>query len=337
LSTVALVDQYDLVIFDLDGVLYLGTHPVPGAVDAMKRLRSHRIEVAYVTNNASRDADAVAELLTSIGVPAKGSEVTTSAQAAAAELARRLPAGGAVLVVGAPALAAEVSAVGLRPSDTADQVVAVVQGFGPQVGWAQLAEACVAVRSGTTWVATNTDRTVPSPRGPLPGNGALVEVVAMSAGRRPDLVVGKPAPTLFHETAARHNSQHPVVVGDRLDTDIEGANNAGMDSLLVLTGVTRPADLLAAAPRQRPTFVATDLSGLFTVDDAVRIAEADGLGGWRVDRSQSGLLLAGEGNPIDALRALCAAAWSGEATTALKVVAADPGAQRALEALGLTG
>jgi HAD superfamily hydrolase (TIGR01450 family) len=270
----ALVDGYDLVILDLDGVIYLGDQPVAGAPEALVTLRERGIPLAYATNNASRRAVDVAALLRSLGVAAEPAEVTTSAQASAAVLAERLPAGSPVLVVGARALGDEIADVGLRPVWlAADKPVAVVQGYGPQVGWEQLAEASVAIRAGASWVATNTDRTLPSPRGPLPGNGSLVAALATALDRQPDIVVGKPEPTLFRQIARARHADHPLVVGDRIDTDIEGANRAGMDSLLVLTGVSQLADLAHAPAAQRPTYVATDLNGLFADPDRVRTAD----------------------------------------------------------------
>ena len=265
----ALVDRYDLFVFDLDGVVYVGAEAVPGAVPALRRLRERGVGVAYATNNASRRAPDVAALISGLGAPADADEVITAAQATARVLAARLDAGSRVLIVGADALAAEVADVGLVPVRSADEKpVAVVQGYGPEVGWKQLAEGCVAVRGGALWVATNADRTLPSARGPLPGNGALVAALATAVDREPDLVVGKPEPALFEEAARQRAAKRPLVVGDRLDTDIEGANRAGMDSLLVLTGVTSRADLRDAPPQHRPTYVAPDLNGLFD-DSAV--------------------------------------------------------------------
>jgi HAD superfamily hydrolase (TIGR01450 family) len=259
-----LVSRYDLVIFDLDGVLYLGDQVIPGAVEATTTLRERGVPMAYATNNASRLADDVAALLTSIGIPATGNEVITSSRASAQLLAQRLPAGAPVLVVGAPALVEEVRAVGLRPVEKAEHEPAVVvQGYGPDVGWRVLAEATVAIRAGASWVATNADRTLPSPRGPLPGNGSLIAVLTTALGRQPDTVVGKPDPGLFQLAAHERGAKRPLVVGDRLDTDIEAANRAGMDSLLVLTGVSRPEDVASAPQERRPTYVAKDLSGLF--------------------------------------------------------------------------
>jgi glycerol-1-phosphatase len=272
MSGAALADAYDLVVFDLDGVVYLIDRPIPGAVEAIARLRAAGRRLAYATNNASKRPADVAALLAGMGAPATEAEVHTSARASAALLAKRFPAAAPILVVGAEALAAEVREAGLKVVTSAqDAPVAVVQGYGPQVGWADLAEACVAVRAGALWVATNTDRTLPTPRGPLPGNGSLVAALATALDRGPDVVVGKPEPALFATAARQAGAARALVVGDRLDTDIEGAVRAGMDSLLVLTGVSRVADVLAAPPERRPTYVAKDLSALFDAGAAVRL------------------------------------------------------------------
>ena len=305
----SLVDAYDLVIFDLDGVIYLIDKPIAGAAEAVERLRQEGTAIAYATNNASRRAPDVAALLTGMGVSATPDEVLTSAGAAAAMLAERLPAGAPVLVVGAEALRAEVRDAGLTPVERLeDEPVAVVQGFGPDVGWKILAEASLAVRGGALWMATNTDRTLPSPRGPLPGNGSLVGVLRTALDREPDVVVGKPAPALFETAASLSKARKPLAVGDRLDTDIEGAVGAGMDSLLVLTGVSGPAELLSAPPERRPTYVSADLSGLFGDASAARLpAGQDELGGWRLADGR----LDGSGDPVDALRLLTGFTWDG--------------------------
>jgi HAD superfamily hydrolase (TIGR01450 family) len=258
-----LVDAYDLVILDLDGVVYLGDQPVPAAAEVVSQLRQEGPPVVFVTNNASRSPVEVAAALTELGIDASPEEVLTSAVVAAELLAEQLPAGSAVLVVGADALAAEVRRVGLEPVRRADdKPAAVVQGYAAQVGWAELAEACVAVRAGARWVVTNLDATLPSPRGLLPGNGALVAALRTALEREPDLVVGKPLPTMFATAARRAGAGAPLVVGDRLDTDIEGAYRAGMPSLLVLTGVSDEAQARAADPPRRPSFLGTDLTAL---------------------------------------------------------------------------
>lgn len=262
----ALVDPYDLVILDLDGVVVLGDRPIAGAAEAIDRLRAAGKQLRFATNNASRTAAEVAGMLRRIRVQADPGEVLTSAGAAASMLADRFGAGESILVVGAPALRTEVEAAGLRPVSNADSApVAVVQGYGTNVGWPDLAEGCVAVRAGALWVATNTDRTLPTPRGALPGNGALVAALATALDREPDVVVGKPQPGLFLAAAKDAGAASTLVVGDRLDTDIAGAHRAGMDSLLVLTGVSTAGEAAAAPPERAPTYVATDLSGLFAV------------------------------------------------------------------------
>jgi glycerol 3-phosphatase-2 len=330
----SLVDGYDLVIFDLDGVVVLGAQPVPHAVEAINRLHVEDRRVAYATNNASRSPEQVADLLAGLGITVDAAEVMTSPQAAAALLAERLPAGSRVLVVGTGALAEEVRSVGLIPVSGADEhPAAVVQGYGPQVGWAQLAEACVAVRAGALWVATNADRTLPSPRGPLPGNGSLVAALATALDRQPDAVVGKPAPGLFTQAAHRVGATSPLVVGDRLDTDIGGAVRAGMPSLLVLTGVSTPADLLAAPPEQRPSHVAADLRGLFAADGWVRVPGTPD--GWSVRRHELGVELTGEGSALTALAALCAAAWDDTGLDPEGITGGTPAAAAALRTLGL--
>ncbi|GGL20329.1 acid sugar phosphatase [Mangrovihabitans endophyticus] len=326
----SLAGDYDLVVFDLDGVVYLIDEPIPGAAEAIGRLRADGTRVAYATNNASRRAPDVAGLLTGMGVPAAPDEVLTSAGAACAVLADRLPAGAPVLVVGAEALRTDVRDAGLKPVEAfEDDPAAVVQGYSPDVGWRILAEAALAVRAGALWVATNTDRTLPSPRGPLPGNGSLVSVLRTALDREPDLVVGKPQPGLFRTAASRVQSSRPLTVGDRLDTDIEGAVAAGMDSLLVLTGVSGPAELLAAPPERRPTYVTADLSGLFGDAEAARIpVRATEIGGWRLDGDGR---LNGAGDPVDALRLLCGSAWRGE-----PVGAASAGARELLDRWGVS-
>jgi glycerol 3-phosphatase-2 len=329
---------YDVALLDLDGVVYLQEQPVAGAAEALAAARDAGLRLEFVTNNASRGAPEVAALLTSLGVPADPAEVVTSAQAAAALLADRFPAGATVLVVGAEALAVEVAEVGLTPVDSADaHPVAVVQGYGPHVGWAHLAEAALAVQAGALWVATNADLTLPSARGALPGNGSLIAAVRAATGRAPDEIVGKPHPRLHAESIRRSGATRPLVVGDRLDTDIEGAIRAGTDSLLVLSGVTRPVALLAAPPHRRPTYVAARLDALMLVAPGVPIAPEATCGPWTARRTGVELVLTGAGEAeqeLDALRALCGAAWSGS-TPPEQVRAGSAAAEVVLAELGL--
>ena len=258
--------MFDAALFDLDGVLYLDGEPIPYAAEAVAAARAAGMGVAYVTNNASRRPDVVAQRLVRLGIPAEPHDVVTSAQAAARTVAEQVPAGAAVLVLGTDALVAEVAERGLRPVRTVEEagpagVAAVVQGLAPQTCQADLAEAAVALRAGALWVAGNDDATLPSPRGPLPGNGAFVAALRLVTGLEP-LVAGKPDPALHRESVERVGAQRPVVVGDRLDTDVLGAVRGGADSLLVLTGVVDRPALLRAPRGSRPTYVSSDLRGL---------------------------------------------------------------------------
>jgi glycerol-1-phosphatase len=306
-----LATRYDVALLDLDGVVYRGADVIPEAPAALDKATQLGMRRAFVTNNASATPEAVAEKLRGMGVPATAQEVITSAQAAARVLAERLPAGAPVLVVGTDALTREVTDRGLRVVGSAeDGPAAVVQGYSPDTGWRLLAEAVVAVRAGALWVATNTDLTIPSPRGILPGNGAFVRVVQSTTGVRP-LVTGKPEPEMHAEMMRRTGATRPLIVGDRLDTDIEGATRAGVDSLLVLTGVTTPRLLLAAPTEHRPTYVSADLAGLAAGHPEPRRAGAAfECGGFRAS-ADGGLRLGGDGtDDLDALRALCAAWWA---------------------------
>ncbi len=223
-SSEPLTARYDCAMLDLDGVVYRGPDAIEGVPDLLRRARDEGMTLAFVTNNAARTPASVAAHLSELGVEAAAADVVTSAQAAAREVANRVPAGAAVLVVGGEGLEVALRERGLVPvSGAADSPVAVVQGFHPDVGWRQLAEAAYALAGGVPWVASNLDLTVPTARGIAPGNGALVAAVSTAAGRQPDVVAGKPFRPLFDETLLRIGSERPIVVGDRLDTDIEGA------------------------------------------------------------------------------------------------------------------
>lgn len=310
-----LAGEYDAGLYDLDGVLYLGGDPVPYAATSVAAARELGLRPAYVTNNASRSPRRVAEHLVELGIGAQPDDVVTSAQAAARWLREHLPPGSAVLVLGTDDLAAEVSAVGCRPVRSADAApAAVVQGLSPDTGWRELAEAAVALRDGALWVAANTDSSWPSPRGPLPGCGALVAALVTTTGRQP-VVVGKPAPALHRESVERVGARRPLVIGDRLDTDVLAAVDNACDSLLVLTGVTGREELLAAAPGRRPTYVSADLRALLHPQREVRLERpADGRPAVRatcgsaVATWEDRLQVTGDGD--DALRAVCALSWS---------------------------
>lgn len=263
--TDALVAGYAAVVSDLDGVVYRGPRAVPHAVEA---LRSLEAPVVFATNNASRTAREVAAHLEELGIDCTADDVVTSSHAAAWLVVRELGEGAPVLAVGGDGVAVALEQAGLtvvRPADPRRTGVrAVVQGYGVSVRVSDLAEAAYAVEHGARWFATNTDPTLPTERGIAPGNGSLVAAVATAVGHRPHVVAGKPEAPLYALCAQRLGvaAADVLTVGDRLTTDVAGAAAAGMDSLLVLTGVDGLEELFAAPPEQRPTHVATDLRSL---------------------------------------------------------------------------
>ncbi len=305
-------ERYDVALCDLDGVLYLGAEPVPHAAQALAAALAKGMRASYVTNNAARSPAEVAGQLADLGMPATPEDVVTSAQAAADLLAAGLPAGSRVLVVGSAALVAEVAQRGLVPvreaGEGADQVLAVVQGHDPQTGWAVLAEAAVALRRGARWVAANTDATLPSPRGPLPGNGSMVVALRHATGATPE-VAGKPAGPLFRTAVARSGARRPLFVGDRLDTDIAGGIAAGIDTLLVLTGVADLAAALLSPAGARPAYVSADLRGLSEAHPEVQIEGETSRCGSATARWVNGAPVV-DGAGTQALRAQCALAWA---------------------------
>ncbi|RJQ79166.1 HAD-IIA family hydrolase [Amycolatopsis panacis] len=321
----ALLAGYDAVLFDLDGTVYHGAQVIEGAPETVAAVRSQGTAVRFVTNNASKSPEDVVAHLRGLGLSAEVAEVHTSAQAAVAVLGESLAKGAEVLVVGTASLANAVAAAGLTPVRRASAAVAaVVQGHSPDNAWADLAEACLAIRAGALWVACNVDATLPSERGLLPGNGSMVAALRTATDTEP-VVAGKPQPLLF-ETAAR--SERALVVGDRLDTDIAGAVAAGLDVLCVLTGVATPASVLRAVPAERPTHLGADLTALTLPADELRIGPRPS---WEISEGNV-LTVRGEGAPLDLLRALCAAAWRTEVTT---VRAEGDAAGAALTGLGL--
>lgn len=332
-----LTGTYDTALLDLDGVVYAGGEAVPHAVESLRTARDGGLRLAYVTNNAARTPQTVAAHLTELGVPAGPADVITSAQAVARLIAEQVPAGAPVLAIGAEGLRVALEERGLTVVDSADDgPVAVVQGYGgPGMPWERLTEAALAVGRGVPWFASNTDLTIPSGRGIAPGNGAAVEVVRIATRWMRDApepqVAGKPLQPMNRESILRTGAERPLVVGDRLDTDIEGAHAGRVDSLLVLTGVTDAAALLAAPPEHRPAFVAADLRGLLEPHPEVTGDARTGFrcGGWTATAGGAALELDGDGEPLDGLRALCGAAWTAAGREACGL---DHG--KALERLG---
>ncbi|MEJ6555806.1 HAD-IIA family hydrolase [Microbacterium esteraromaticum] len=306
----------DAVLADLDGVVYAGPHALPHAVDSLNRV-AQTMRLGYITNNASRTDASVAEHLTGLGLTVAADEVVTSPQAAMRLLTTMVEPPATILIVGGEGLVVEAEKAGYTVTRSAeDSPAAVVQGFSPDVAWTDLAEAAFALKvpedeGGIPWISTNTDWTIPRERGVAPGNGTLVSAVHTAIGRL-STVAGKPETPIFEEAIARFAAQHPLFLGDRLDTDIMGAVRAGIDSALVLTGIDRPKHVLAAPQGSRPDYILADLrdlhrpypetiekDGVFTVNEAaVRIVNGD-----------VQILSAGDAQ-IDLLRAGAAAIWA---------------------------
>lgn len=328
MSTLAL--QHDCLLLDLDGTVFRGHEPTVGALESLADIEAR---VLYVTNNASRAPGQVAEHLRELGFRAEPDDVVTSAQSAARLLASQLPPGAVVLVVGTDALAAEVENAGLKPVRRfADDPVAVVQGHSTQTSWEQLAEAALAIRAGALWVAANVDLTLPSERGLLPGNGSMVAALQVATNQNPQ-VAGKPQPTLMNDALSRGAFDRPLVVGDRLDTDIAGAKAAGLPSLMVLSGVSTPDEALRAADSQRPDYIAADLRGLHHDAAALRIGAHPA---WRVTVAEDAVTVHATGQePTDSLsvlRATAHAVWAAELDNrCFAVQAGDDAARHALQ------
>ncbi|MEO8750609.1 MAG: HAD-IIA family hydrolase [Allobranchiibius sp.] len=282
----ALRDRYAGLVCDLDGVVYLGSQAVPYAVEELTAAGGGPAAgVVYATNNASRTPSDVAAQLCHLGLQTEADQVINSSMAGAAVIADRFPPGAGVLAVGGAGVAAALQNAGLTPVQPSaaarwqGEIVAALQGYGPQVCAADLAEVAFAVQAGAAWIVTNDDRTLPTERGVAPGNGSLVGAVRMAVDLDPE-VVGKPGP-LMYEMAARLlgvSAGQTLAVGDRLETDIAGAHAAGMDALLVLTGVHGPVDLVRCEPGLRPRYVASDLRSLSKPYEEPQRTQ----GGWQI-------------------------------------------------------
>lgn len=303
--------SHDALLVDLDGVVYVGPDPVAHAVSALTRAGELGARPAYVTNNASRPPEAVADHLRRLGLDVTADDVVTSSQAGARMVASLVPPGSPVLAVGGPGVALALVERGLRPvSSASDGPAAVLQGFGQDVSWRELAQACHAIEAGAHHVATNLDATLPTPEGRAPGNGALVGLVSAVTGVIPPSA-GKPESPLLIESVERLGATRPLVLGDRLDTDIEAACRLGLPSLLVLTGVTGARQLLGAAAHQRPSLLSADLRGLHEAHPPVAAEEAAATCRQsRVEADGGRLVVKQRGDDlVDLLRAAAVLAW----------------------------
>jgi 4-nitrophenyl phosphatase len=253
--------QRPVICCDLDGVVWRGDQPIPGAATGIADLREAGFRVAFVSNNSSQPLGEVADKLVAAGVPASSGDVITSAVSAATLLASALDPGAPVLACAGPGVVEALETAGLRPV-TRPPATAVVVGLHRGFDFDELDRASAAVRDGARFVATNLDATYPVPGGMIPGSGAIAAAVATAAGRAPE-VAGKPERPMVELIRARFGSSG-LVVGDRPSTDGALARALGWPFALVLSGVTRRDALPGgeSIPEPPPPFVADDLVGL---------------------------------------------------------------------------
>ncbi|MEY2694656.1 MAG: hypothetical protein RL142_1004 [Actinomycetota bacterium] len=318
----SLVSGYDSVLADLDGVIYEGGKAIEHAVDSINMLAEQGIKVGYVTNNSSRKPETIASQIADYGISVSPDDVVSSGQTGVELLSTLVPAGSKVLVVGGEGLRTYTEAGGfVLVGDSSEKPDAVIQGFAPDVSWKHLSEAAYSIQNGAKWVATNQDWTIPQERGLAPGNGTLVSAVHTAVGQLP-LVAGKPEVAIFQTAIKRFGVKRPLFVGDRIDTDILGANRAGIDSALVLTGVSDAKELLSSPKDSHPIFILGDLRELFTPYQAPKATKF----GYKLRDAEVELLerkvrvIHGDPKSLDVLRCACAVIWnSGLAIHALDV------------------
>ena len=307
-------DRYDTFLFDLDGVLYRGDRPIPGAPDTLRALREKGREVVFLTNNSARTPEEVAEKLEGMGIPGGPSRVVTSAMAAASMLDGLRSA----FVIGEEGLRAALGAAGIDVLDgQPERVDAVVIGWDRSVDYDALRTASVLIQRGARLFATNTDPSYPAPGGELwPGAGALVAAVEATTGVRAE-VGGKPQLPLFEAALDRAGArpERTLMVGDRVETDLVGADRAGIDGAAVFSGASGPADLL---DHDAPAVVAMDdVAGLLERRPIVRV----GPPGDRADEARALAEEAGlpaEGGAEEALAATADGETVGTASVAVR-------------------
>ncbi len=231
------------ILFDMDGVLYRGQSVLPGVRELLNFCKQHDIAYACITNNATRTRAQYAEKLTGLQLPIPAERVFTSSLITSHYLRQHYPRGTTVYALGMSGLSDALFHDGYFVAQD-DRPHLVVQGADFTVTYEKLKRACLAINAGARFVATNLDRTFPSEEGLVPGAGALVAIVQSATGVEP-LVVGKPEPMIFQVALDMLGGtpETALVIGDRLDTDIAGACNAGIRSVLMLTGVSQQEDV----------------------------------------------------------------------------------------------
>lgn len=317
--------SHDWCFLDLDGVVYRSHRAVPAAVDALGQVTSSGLRLCYLTNNASRTPEQVAEHLRFLGLTARSSDVVTSAMAIAELMAKELSSGASVFMVGDLGLEEALTNAGLQPvREKKPLPQAVVQGHSPTTSWQHLADAAMLIASGVPWYASNTDASVPTQDGLAPGNGAFVGILRDLTQREPT-VAGKPFRPLFDHALRQTGAQSALMIGDRLDTDIEGARKEGLASAWVETGVHHLSDVMNALPPSRPDYVMGDLSGLLRSQPSVRVERnTSTCGSAVVEWDGDSLVLVAPGqHREEELRAATTLAWHIRDADDVKVVPDD--------------
>lgn len=255
--------QMDSIIVDLDGVLWRGPEMLPGVKSFFDFIRQSGTRLLLASNNSTARPETVIKRLEEVGVRLPPSAILTSALATSDYLVRTLPAKAAILMIGEDGLEHALDQSGFTLVHKAEDAQAVVVGMDRGLTYDKLAEATLAIRSGTAFIGTNPDRTFPTPRGLVPGNGSLLAALQAATDREP-IIIGKPEKLYFELALERLGSrpQTTLMLGDRLDTDIQGGQNAGLNTCLVLTGVTDREGLRHSSIK--PTWVFSDLVELTT-------------------------------------------------------------------------
>lgn len=255
------IPTFDGYVFDLDGTIYLGEHPLPGAAETIATLRAAGRQVVFLSNNPTRTCAQYAAKLTSMDIPTEPAQVINSSFVMARWLAHEAP-GSRVFVVGEQPLKDDLVAAGFRLVERAGEIDVVIASFDRTFEYRKLQIAFDAIRAGARFVATNPDRYCPVPGGGEPDAAAVIAAIEACTATRVEVVVGKPSPIMVEVVAETVGLplERCVMVGDRLETDIAMGQTAGMATALVLTGATTRA-LLAESPVQ-PDYVLERIDAL---------------------------------------------------------------------------
>jgi HAD superfamily hydrolase (TIGR01457 family) len=313
-KSAALWGGYDTVLCDLDGVIYEGKDAIVDAVETINKFIAQGVSVGYVTNNSSRKPETIADQLAGFGIRTEPENIISSAKTGVEILATLIPAGAKVLVVGGEGLRSRVLEAGFELVVNSDEKPAgVIQGFDPSVAWTDLAEASYSIANGAKWVATNQDWTIPREKGIAPGNGTLVSAVHTAVGQLP-IVAGKPEPAIYKTALEHFGSKKAIFIGDRIDTDIRGANRAKIDSVLVMTGISTRKEALGLKQEDRPVFIIETMAELlYEYDQPKKTKRGFACRGVEVELLGNKVLVTnGDPKSIGALRAACAVIYNSQ-------------------------